>query len=179
MKVILNDYIPSLGGPGEEVNVAPGYARNYLIPKKLAFEATEGNRKTYENNLRQRARKIAKILQEAEAQKSGLESLETLVFTRKAGEEGKLFGSVTGGDIVEALKERGFEIEKKKIDLGQPIKQVGETQINIRVHPKVMASIKVMVEAEAVVAEEVPEEEAAEEAAEPREDVSAPEEETG
>lgn len=150
MKVILNDYVPSLGGPGEEVDVAPGYARNYLIPKKLGFEATEANRKTYENNLKQRARKIAKILNEAEAQKASLEGQPELVFTRKAGEEGKLFGSVTSADIQEALKERGFDIDKKRIDLTQPIKSIGETDVTIRLHTKVTGTVKVVVQAEIV-----------------------------
>ncbi|MGK7344526.1 MAG: 50S ribosomal protein L9 [Candidatus Nitrospinota bacterium M3_3B_026] len=155
MKVILNDFVPSLGAPGDEVDVAPGYARNYLIPRKLGFEATEGNRRTYENNLKQRARKLARILSEAEAQKARLEKMDPLVFTRKAGEEGKLFGSVTNSDIEKELSERGFEIDRKKIDLVQPIKNIGEMDVTIKIHSQVSAAVKVIVQSEA--AEEEPE----------------------
>jgi len=149
MKVILSDFVPHLGAPGDEVNVAPGYARNYLIPKKLGFEANDANRRTYENNLKQRARKLAKMLQEAEAQKAAVEKVESLTFHRKSGEEGKLFGSVTSADIEEALKEKGFDIDKKRIGLTQPIKHVGETEIFIKIHSKVTAGLKVIVLPEA------------------------------
>lgn len=155
MKVILTDFAPGLGAPGDIVDVAPGYARNYLIPRKLGFEATEGNRKTYENNLKQRARKLARILNEAEAKKERLESMDPLVFTRKAGEEGKLFGSVTSADIEKELAERGFEIDRKRIDLVQPIKNVGESDVAIKIHAQVSATVKVIVQPEA--AEEEPE----------------------
>ena len=166
MKIILNDFVPHLGAPGDQVEVADGYARNYLIPKKLADEATAGAVKTYENNLKQRARKLSRVLTEAEEKKSKLESLPTLVFTRKAGEEGKLFGSVTSGDIEEALKEKGFTIDKKQIGLKQPIKSVSETTVPVKLFTKVAAQVKVAVEAEVEETPEPEEEPTAEEGAE-------------
>ena len=162
MKIILNDFVAHLGAPGDEVNVAPGYARNYLLPKKLAVEATEGNRKTYENNLRHRARKLVKIKSEAEVQKEKIDALEALVFTRKSGEEGKLFGSVTSGDIEEALTEKGFRIERKQIELKSPIKLVSQTAVTIKIFSGVKAVVTVVVQAEAA-PEPVVEKEAADE----------------
>ena len=148
MKIILNDFVPNLGVPGDQVEVADGYARNYLIPKKLADEATAGAIKTYDNNLKQRARKLSRVLTEAEEKKNKLESLPTLVFTRKAGEEGKLFGSVTSGDIEDALKAKGFSVEKKQIELKQPIKSISETTVAVKLFTNVAAQVKVSVEAE-------------------------------
>jgi len=152
MKIILNEYVRFLGEAGDTVDVKPGYARNYLLPKKLAFEATPQNVKTYENNLRQRARKIAKIIKAAEAQKASLEAAGDLVFTRKSGDDGKLFGSVTGGDIHKALEEKGFEIDKRRIRLEHPIKQLGAAEVAIKIHLKVEAHVNVIVKPE--VAEE-------------------------
>lgn len=148
MKIILNDFVAHLGAPGDQVDVAPGYARNYLLPKKLAFEATAGNVRTYENNLKQRAKKLARILVEAEAQKAKLDGEKLLSFERRAGEEGKLFGSVTSADIEETLTGRGYVIEKKQIELKVPIKIVGETDVIIKIHSQVKATIKVVVSAE-------------------------------
>ncbi len=149
MKVILNDFVAHLGAPGDEVSVAPGYARNYLLPKKLAIVADAANKKTFENNLRQRARKLTRIKAGADEKKAQLEALETLVFTRRAGEGGKLFGSVTSHDIEEALKAKGFVIEKKQIELKQPIKTVMDTNVAVKLHQKVIAMIKVSVQGEA------------------------------
>lgn len=149
MKVILSDFVPHLGVPGDEVDVAPGYARNFLLPKNLAFEATEGNRKTYENNLRQRARKLTRLKTEAEAKKEALEKLEPLIFVRKAGDEGKLFGSVTSADIEAALREHGFAVEKKQIELRQPLKTVCDAVVTVKLHAKVSASVKLSVQGEA------------------------------
>lgn len=148
MKVILNDFVQHLGNPGEEIDVAPGYARNYLIPKNIAFVATPGNKKTYENNLKHRARKLARLMKDAEALKGMLEGMETLVFIRKAGDEGKLFGSVTTSDIEEALKQHGHSIDRKKIELDHAIKSVGEYEAVIRINPKVSAAISLEVRAE-------------------------------
>ncbi len=149
MKVILSDYVPQLGEPGDAVEVAAGYARNYLVPRKLAFPATAENIKTYENNLKQRARKIAKMMESAQASKATLEAVGELEFIRKAGEEGKLFGSVTNADIEEALKEKGFEVEKKKIALSQPVKKVGQFEAQVKIHPQVTAVLNLVVKPEA------------------------------
>jgi len=166
MKVILTDYVKSLGNPGDEVKVADGYARNYLIPKSLAVAATEGNKTTFNNNLKQRARKLAKAMSEAETAKAAIEGLETLVFTRKAGSDGKLFGSVTGGDIEDALKEHGVSIDRKKLGLAGPIKHLGEEVVSLWLHAKVSAGIRISVVAEAAeeihAHEEAPVEETAE-----------------
>ncbi len=151
MKVILTDFVQSLGAPGDEIDVAPGYARNYLIPKGLGFEATASNRKTYENNLKQRARKMAKVIKEAEAQKVQVDVLETFVFTRRAGEDGRLFGSVTSADIEKAVAERGFNISKRQIELKQPIKTVSEVEVMVKIHTGVSAKVMVSVEAEVIV----------------------------
>ncbi|MDH5756467.1 MAG: 50S ribosomal protein L9 [Nitrospinota bacterium] len=159
MKVILKEYVPNLGDAGDQVVVAAGYARNYLLPKKIAFEATVVNMKTYENNLKQRARKLVKIHSEAEEKRKQLEGVGTLEFIRKAGEMGKLFGSVTSGDVCDALKEKGFEIDKKRIAISSPIKALGETSVQIKLHPKVTAVVKVNVVAEEPKAEEHPHDE--------------------
>lgn len=148
MKVILNDFIQHLGSQGDEVDVAPGYARNYLIPKKLAFEASDANRKTYENNLKQRARKIAKFIKEANEQKIKLEALDPLEFIRKTGEDGKLFGSVTSGDIEKAFDEHGFKIDKKRIGLARPIKSLGASEVKITIHSSVTGIVKLIVKPE-------------------------------
>ncbi|MBI4666816.1 MAG: 50S ribosomal protein L9 [Nitrospinae bacterium] len=149
MKVILSDYVQSLGSAGEEVNVAPGYARNFLIPRGLAFEATEASRKTFNNNLKQRARKLARAISDAESLKGVLEGMEPLVFTRASGEDGKLFGSVTSADIVEALKGRGHEFDKRKVELDRPIKTLGDHEVTLHIHGKVNARLEISVHAEA------------------------------
>ncbi|VAX20288.1 LSU ribosomal protein L9p [hydrothermal vent metagenome] len=148
MKVVLNDYVEHLGDQGDKVEVARGYARNYLIPKKLAFEATPENLRTYENNLNQRARKITKIINEAESLKAKLDSEEAFLYTRKSSEGGKIFGSVTSADIEGSLNERGYSIEKKRIVLTLPIKSLGVCEITIKLHKNVTATIKAEVRPE-------------------------------
>ncbi|VAX19436.1 LSU ribosomal protein L9p [hydrothermal vent metagenome] len=148
MKVILNDLVPQLGDAGDTVDVSAGYARNYLVPKKLAFEATPGNIKLYENNLKQRARKISKLILVAQEQKTRIEGAGDLIFSRKAGEDGKLFGSVTSSDIEEILKEKGIEIDRRKITMDRQIKNLGEVDISIKVHAKVTATLKIVVQPE-------------------------------
>jgi len=148
MKIILTDFVEHLGDPGDEVNVAQGYARNFLIPNKLAFEATPSAVKDYQNNLRQRARKLAKLVTEAEALKTSLEAAGDLIFTRRAGPDGKLFGSVTGADVEEALRAKGFSLDKRKIQLGQPVKSLGESNVTVKLHAKVSAALKVVVQPE-------------------------------
>jgi large subunit ribosomal protein L9 len=158
MKVILNDFVAHLGSPGDEVDVAPGFARNYLLPKKLAMTADDSNRKTFQNNLKQRARKITNIKAGAEEKKAALQALEPLVFVRRSGEGGRLFGSVTSADIEEALKEKGFAVEKKQIELKQPIKTISDMSVSIKLHQKVTATVTVSVQAEKVEAAQAAEE---------------------
>tara|TARA_B100000959_G_scaffold21478_1_gene20692 strand:- start:104181 stop:104792 length:612 start_codon:yes stop_codon:yes gene_type:complete len=145
MKVILTDFVPNLGDYGDEVVVADGYARNYLVPNNLALEATPANNRTFENNLKQRARKITKITSEAEAKKGQLESIGDLIFTRKSGDEGKLFGSVTNGDIEAALSAKGFVIDRRKIVLSGPIKSIGQHDVTVKIFKEVVGTIKVVV----------------------------------
>ena len=146
MKVILKENIETLGHIGDIVKVAPGYARNYLLPKGLAVEATEKNAKALEHIKRQMAYKKDKALESARnlAAKLGELSVELL---HKAGEEGKLFGSVTNMEIAAFLKDKGFEIDRKTILLAEPIKQVGEYDVTVKIHPEVSAGLKVKVAA--------------------------------
>jgi large subunit ribosomal protein L9 len=146
MKVILKENIETLGRIGDIVKVAPGYARNYLLPKGLAVEATEKNAKALDHVKRQMAYKKDKALESARnlAAKLGELSVELL---HKAGEEGKLFGSVTNMEIAAFLKDKGFDIDRKTIHLAEPIKQVGEFDVTVKIHPEVVASLKVKVAA--------------------------------
>lgn len=146
MKVILNENIETLGHIGDIVKVAPGYARNYLLPKKLAVPATEGNTKAFEHAKRQLAYKKNKAFESAKllAEKLGT---QIVALTHKAGEEGKLFGSVTNMEIAAFLKDKGFDIDRKKIVLEDSIKNIGEYSAKIKIHPEVTATIKVNVSA--------------------------------
>lgn len=146
MKVILNENIETLGHIGDIVKVAPGYARNYLLPKKLAVLATEGNAKALEHTKRQLAYKKNKALDSAKTLGAKLEAL-AIVLTHKAGEEGKLFGAVTNMDIASFLKNNGFEIDRKSIVLADAIKHTGEYSVAVKVHPEVTATLKVTVAA--------------------------------
>ncbi|OGT99064.1 MAG: 50S ribosomal protein L9 [Geobacteraceae bacterium GWB2_52_12] len=146
MKVILNDNIDTLGHIGDIVKVAPGYARNYLLPKGLAVEATEKNAKALDHLKRQMAYKKDKALETAKLLVSKLEAL-TINLTHQAGEEGKLFGSVTNMEIAAFLKDNGFDIDRKKIVLAEPIKQVGEYTVSVKAFPEITAKLKVTVTA--------------------------------
>jgi len=146
MKVILKENIEHLGQIGDVVKVAPGYSRNYLLPKGLAIEATEKNAKALEHTKRQLAYKKNKTLESAKNLVARLEAL-TVELTHQAGEEGKLFGSVTNMEIAAFLKDKGIEIDRKKIMLAEPIKQLGEYSVAIKIHPEIAASIKVKVAA--------------------------------
>ncbi len=144
MDVILREHIENLGRRGDVVKVADGYARNYLLPRKLALPATAANRKVVE-----RQRKIAEA-QEA-AERASAEALAArlgaveLVMTRRVGESETLYGSVTSADIAEGLAEKGFEIDKRKIQLHDPIKQVGEASVPVKLHRDVVAHVRVTV----------------------------------
>ncbi len=144
MKVILKEDIKNLGRMGDTVNVKDGYARNFLFPKGLAMEATEQNRKAVERLRREHAMHEIKEKEDAQIVKDKLSQV-TLTFTAKAGEEGKLFGSITSMNIEEALKAQGVEIDRKKITLEEPIKRLGEYTVTIKLHPEVSAEIKVNV----------------------------------
>jgi len=146
MKVILKENIETLGHIGDIVKVAPGYARNYLLPKGLAIEATEKNAKALDHALRQMAYKKDKVMESAKALAAKLEAV-AIELTHQAGEEGKLFGAVTNMEIAAFLKDKGFEIDRKTIILAEPIKQLGEYTVSVKVAPEVTATIKVSVKA--------------------------------
>ena len=146
MKVILKENIDTLGHIGDIVKVAPGYARNYLVPKGLAIEATEKNAKALEHDKRQLAYKKNKALESARRLAAKLEGL-AIELVHQAGEEGKLFGSVTNMEISAFLTEKGFDIDRKKIVLAESIKQVGEVSVPVKIHPEVVATLKVTIKA--------------------------------
>ncbi len=141
MKVILKKEVYNLGKFGEQVKVAEGYARNYLIPKGLAIEANAGNLRQFEAEKDAFLRKAQVGKEKAEKQRLEIEAL-ILTFRRKAGEDGKLFGSVTSHDLEEELKNKGFAIERKDIILAEPIKTLGDFTVAVKLHPEVTASIK-------------------------------------
>jgi large subunit ribosomal protein L9 len=144
MKIILRQDVDSLGMEGQVFEVARGYARNYLIPKGLAFEATEQNTKLMEGQRKKIEEKRLKAREEA--QRAG-DELSRLVVTiaQKSGEEDKLYGSVTTIDIAEQLEQKGVHIDRKRIRLDRPIKTLGEFMVPVKLHPEVTAKIKVVV----------------------------------
>ena len=144
MKVILQENLENLGHIGDVVKVAPGYARNYLLPKGYALLANEKNTKALEHAKRQLEYKKNKVLEQAKAFAAKIEAI-TLNLLHQAGEEGKLFGSVTNMELAEQLKAQGVEIDRKKIVLADPIKQLGEYAVTVKIHPEVVANLKVVV----------------------------------
>ena len=144
MNVILTENVEGLGNIGDLVKVKPGYARNYLVPRCLAVEANTRNVKAYEHQKRQLERKAQKVAQDAEALKARIEAVQC-VFAHRAGEEGKLFGSVTSMEIGEKLAAAGVEIDRKKIQLAEPIKTLGDHQVSVKLAAGVIATIKVSV----------------------------------
>jgi large subunit ribosomal protein L9 len=147
MQIILQEDVEKLGTRGQLVEVAEGYARNFLLPRKLGLEATAGNLKRLERMRANFAKKEA--TEKAAAQKQGeLLAAVSLEFTRKAGENDQLFGSVTSGDIAEALGAKGFEIDKKRIVLAEPIKIMGEYEVPVKLHREVSANVKIAVKKE-------------------------------
>jgi len=147
MEVILRDDIKSLGKAGDLVRVKPGYARNFLLPQGLAYEATEGNKKRIVAETKARNVRLAAEKDAALATAEGLAAV-ALTFTRKAGEEGKLFGSITSQDIADSLAAQGKTVDKRRIELPHPIKAVGEHTVIVRLHPEVHADVRVTVAAE-------------------------------
>jgi len=144
IEVILREDVKSLGKAGELVRVRPGYARNYLLPQGVAYQATPGNRKRIEAEAKARAGRLAAEKGDAEILASALGSVH-LTFARKAGEGDRLFGSITSQDIADALAEAGHTVDKRKIELDQPLKNLGDHTVTIRLHPEVHADITVTV----------------------------------
>ena len=144
MQVILRDRLENLGGAGDVVNVKPGYARNYLIPQGLAFEATDANVKRIEREKAQSAKRANDELQAARQRAAAFEGV-SVNFTARAGEEGKLFGSITTADIAEKLSEQGIEVDRKQIQLDEPIKALGVFSVPVRLHSEVRPELKVWV----------------------------------
>jgi large subunit ribosomal protein L9 len=149
MKVILLEDIEKLGKEGEVVNVAPGYARNFLLLKKKALVSTPGNMKKFKEIRRIKDTRYKRSKEVAEKLAEKLNEL-SITAVAKAGENEKLFGSVTAHDIVELLQKEGYEIDKKKININEPIKSLGVYTISINLHAEVEANIKLWVVSEAV-----------------------------
>ena len=147
IEVILREDIKTLGKAGEMVRVKPGYARNFLLPRGLAFEATEGNKKRIAAETRARSVRDQAERTDAERFAATLGAV-TLTLTGKAGEEGKLFGSITAQDIADALAAQGHQVDRRRIELEHPIKTLGHHTVGVRLHPEVRAEVRVSVVAE-------------------------------
>ncbi|PYR37102.1 MAG: 50S ribosomal protein L9 [Acidobacteria bacterium] len=147
MEVILREHVDNLGRRGEIVKVANGYARNFLLPRKLALRATEGNRKQIERERAKFETREAEERKVAEAIAEGLANLSISV-ARKVGESDVLYGSVTAADIAEALAAKGFEVDRRKLQLRDALKKLGEFDVPVKLHRDVTATLKVHVVAE-------------------------------
>ncbi|MCG8468220.1 MAG: 50S ribosomal protein L9 [Gemmatimonadetes bacterium] len=147
VEVILRKDVADLGRAGELVTVRPGYARNYLIPRGIGLLATEGNRRRFEEERRQVEQSAQRERDMAAELGARLEG-QSVTFTVRAGEEGRLFGSVTAADIAEALGEEGHEVDKRFIRLDDPIKELGVYDVPVRLHADVEPALKVWVVAE-------------------------------
>ncbi len=147
MEVILREHVDNVGRRGEVVKVADGYARNYLLPRKLALLATESNKKQIE---RERAKFDAKEAEEKKTAEAVAERMGNaeVVIARKVGETEVLYGSVTSADIAEALSQKGFDVDRRKLQLHDPIKRTGEFDVSLRLHREVTTTVKVKVIAE-------------------------------
>lgn len=144
MQIILLDKVVNLGNLGEIVKVKDGYARNYLLPKGLAYPATEGNKKRIAFESERIAKQRASEKQTAESEATRIAGI-SLSFPMKVGEEEKLYGSVTAGDIQRRLEEQGIHIDKRKVDLPEPIRSLGEFTVGIKLHPEVRPEITIVV----------------------------------
>jgi len=147
MQVILREDIDKLGNIGDLVKVADGYARNFLVPRKKAIEATPDNLNAMNHAKKMVSDRIRKIKKVATAEADQLRGLAVII-KAKTGEEGKLFGSVTSMDIADAVKAKGVEIDKRKIVLDEPIKRLGDYTVSVKMHADILADIKVTVIAE-------------------------------
>lgn len=144
MEVILREEIENLGNRGDLVKVAPGYARNFLLPRRLAVAATESNKKIVEQERQAHLRREAKVI--ADAQELGkMMGAVSVTIHQRAGENDQLFGSVTAQDIANALEKQGYHIERKKVQLDEPIKTLGEHKVSVRLHREVSIEIPVHV----------------------------------
>jgi len=147
MQIILQEDVEKLGHRGDVVTVKPGYARNFLLPRKLGIEATSGNMKALERIRTALAKKTATELEAAQKQAELLNGV-ALRFTRKTGENDQMFGSVTTADVAEGLEAQGFKIDKRQVQLAEPIKVIGERDVTVKVFRDVTASVKVAVSKE-------------------------------
>jgi large subunit ribosomal protein L9 len=147
MEVILKEDVNNLGHRGDVVKVADGYGRNFLLPQKLAMEATAANKAVIEQMKQSSIRRTAREKSDAESLVAQLDQV-ALTFERKVGENEHLFGSVTSGEIAQQLEQRGFTIDRRKIQLDEPLRQLGDFHVPIKLHREVTAHIKVTVKAE-------------------------------
>jgi large subunit ribosomal protein L9 len=147
MEVILKEDVNNLGNRGDVVKVADGYGRNFLLPKKLAMEATAANKVVIEQMKQAAVRHSAREKSEAESLVTQLNQVE-LVFERKVGENDHLFGSVTSAEIAHQLEQKGFTIDRRKLQLEEPLRQLGEFHVPVKLHREVTAHVKVTVKAE-------------------------------
>lgn len=147
MEVILREHVDNLGNRGDVVKVASGYARNYLLPRKLALAVTEANKRQIE---RERASAEAREAEERQAAQALADRMQQadITITRRAGEGDTLYGSVTSADIADSLAAQGFEVDKRKIQLADPIRAIGETDVPVKLHREVTATVKVKVVAQ-------------------------------
>ena len=148
MEVILKEDVAKLGSRGDVVKVAEGYGRNFLLPRRLAIEATTGNKKVIEQMRAAAVRRSAKEKAQAEELSKQFDGV-SVSFQRRSGEHDQLFGSVTSGDLAEALEKKGFNVDRRKIQLHEPLKSLGEFTIPVRLHKDVTAHLKVVIEKEA------------------------------
>jgi large subunit ribosomal protein L9 len=148
MEVILKEDVTALGSRGDVVKVAEGYGRNFLLPRKLAIEASAGNKKVIEQMKAASVRRSAKEKTQAE-ELSKLFGGLSVSFQRKSGENDQLFGSVTSGDIADALSKKSFNIDRRKIQLHEPLKTLGEFTVPVKLHKEVTAHLKVVIEKDA------------------------------
>jgi large subunit ribosomal protein L9 len=148
MDVILKEDVAKLGSRGDLVKVAEGYGRNFLLPRKLAIEATTGNKRVVEQMRAAALRRSAKEKAQAEELAKQFEGL-SVSFERRSGEHDQLFGSVTPGDIAEALEKKGFNVDRRKVQLHEPLKTLGEFTVPVKLHKDVTTHLKVIIEKEA------------------------------
>ena len=147
MEVILKEDVPKLGNRGEVVKVAEGYGRNFQLPKKLAIQATAANKTVIEQMKAASVRRSAKEKAQAEELAKQFDGL-SVSFQRKSGENDQLFGSVTSGDVADALDRKGFNVDRRKIQIHEPLRTLGEFTIPIKLHKDVTAHLKVVIEKE-------------------------------
>jgi len=148
MEVILKEDVAKLGTRGDVVKVAEGYGRNYLLPRKLAIEATRVNKAVIEQMKAAALRRSAREKSEAEPLSQQFDGV-SVTFTRRSGENDQLFGSVTSSDIAEALEKKGFHVDRRKIQVHEPLKSLGEFTVPVRLHKEVTTHLKVVIEKEA------------------------------